>query len=62
MVQRNRKGQKRVAQDDILDEQTEPSEQLEQLEHTDEREIILQVEKLEKTKTNTEFLNSMSSM
>src|SRR5436305_4257638 len=51
MVQRNRKGQKRVAQDDILDEQTEPSEQLEQLEHTNEREIILQVEQLEKTYT-----------
>src|SRR6266702_4730900 len=51
MVQRNRKGQKRVAQDDILDEQTEPSEQPEQLEHTDECETILQVEQLEKAYT-----------
>src|SRR6266702_1896333 len=51
MVQRNRKGQKRVAQDDILDEQTEPSEHPEQLEHTDERETILQVEQLEKAYT-----------
>jgi ABC-type lipoprotein export system ATPase subunit len=48
MVQRNRKGQKHVAQDDIYDEQTEPSEQLE---HTDEHETILQVEQLEKAYT-----------
>src|SRR5438309_7943215 len=48
MVQRNRKGQKHVAQDDMHDEQTEPSEQLE---HTDEHETILQVEQLEKAYT-----------
>lgn len=53
-MQRNRKGQKHVAQDDIHDEQKEPAEeheQLEQLEHTDERETILQVEQLEKAYT-----------